>query len=93
MIRFTLLALATLALFLPAGAEECVPTTSEPEIDTGETGFGRYYVDNDVCQFDGCAFSVWVYQESNGIDGLQRNDEMKDDTCGGMIDSDTLASY
>lgn len=37
-----------------------------------------------------CLFSVWVYPEANGIPGLQRADEMRDDTCHGMIDADVL---
>jgi hypothetical protein len=35
-------------------------------------------------------WSTWVYEESNGIDGLQRGDEIVDDTCHGMIASDTI---
>jgi hypothetical protein len=106
----SILTFATLVLLaVPATAEECEPTTSEPEVDTGETAIGRYYVDNDDCQDmsnpvsvlpgggygggGGCLFSVWIYQESNGIDGLQRGDEMKDDTCGGEIEMDTLPFY
>lgn len=34
--------------------------------------------------------TMWIYQESNGIAGLQRSDEVHDDTCGGMIEADTI---
>lgn len=37
-----------------------------------------------------CLFSVWFYYETNGIPGLQRGDEEHDDTCHGMIESDTI---
>ena len=78
--------LVALALFLAgaAWADECEPTTSNPEIEV--LGF---YIDNDVCQPE-CLFSIWIYEESNGIEGLQRSDEVKDDTCGGQIEGDTL---
>lgn len=86
-----LLLLLTLA---PAAGQACTPTTSDPEIDTRETPMGRFYVDNDLCQIEdpphGCLFSIWTYQESNGLDGLQRHDEGHDDTCGGQIESDAL---
>lgn len=41
-----------------------------------------------------CGLSVWTYQESNGVPGLQRGDEVHDGTCGrGWPCSDTLACY
>ena len=83
-----------LILILPLASaswyEGCEPVTSIPEIDTGPTPAGHWYVDHDVCQPE-CPNPTWVYEESNGIDGLQRNDEMVDDTCGGVIASDRLA--
>lgn len=33
---------------------------------------------------------VWIYEESNGIAGLQRFDGPADDTCHGMIAPDTF---
>ena len=47
---------------------------------------GDIYVDNDFCQLDGCAFSLWIYQETNQIDGLQRGDEVENDVsnCTGI---------
>lgn len=85
--------LASLALLLaltaPSLASDCAMTTAEPEVDSklvsGATGSARVYVDGDcdplivTCDF----ISVWIYEETNGIDGLQRRDEVRDDTCGG----------
>lgn len=78
-----------LALAAPSLAEGCVMTTAQPEIDSklisDATGSARIYVDDDcggaliLCDW----ISVWMYEESNGIDGLQRQDEVRDDTCGG----------
>lgn len=60
------------------------------------------YFDNDPCQLQGCVLSFWVYQESNGYPGLQRKDVpsrdddaphapwLKDDTCDGLIQPDTI---
>lgn len=36
-----------------------------------------------------CILSIWSYMESNDIPGLQRGDIAHDDTCGGMIQSDS----
>lgn len=77
-----ILFLALAVLTIPAAAEGCVPTTSRPEVDTGPTPAGRFYVDNDPCHL--CLLSIWIYQESNGMDGLQRWDNVWDDTCGGI---------
>ena len=76
---------------MPAIGAGCEPTSSNPEITTPGCGVSDdacFYVDNDLCQ--PCMFSIWIYQESNGIPGLQRGDEVVDDTCGGAIQSDTI---
>ena len=88
--RTILILLATVALALPVGAEHCTTyTTSDTEVDTGVAeGVPRYYVNNGPCHM--CIFSIWVYEESNAINGLQRGDEIIDDTCHGMIRSDTI---
>ena len=111
-----------LALTVPAGASECVPTTSVTDHDTIVVDSGhdislieRYYV-YDLCNvptvhtdressitifatrvsapvgvtLGECVFSIWTYYETNGIEGLQRGDEMHDDTCGGLIESDSI---
>lgn len=77
--------LLALAFTVPAGAEACVPTTSDPLVDVA----GAVYVDGDrMCCSE--VDALWVYAESNGIPGLQRQDDFVDDTCGGRIPSDTL---
>lgn len=84
MFRTFLMLVSIIALALPAGANGCLPTTSTPELDVA-----GFYIENDPCQPE-CMWSFWVYQESNGMDGLQRGDEVKDDTCGGVIEADTI---
>ncbi len=83
-----------LALANPVGADHCTTWSTDPdvELDTNPTGVGpRYYVDNDPVNLPCCPFgSWWVYEESNGIPGLQRSDEERDDTCHGMIRADTI---
>ncbi|HUR70234.1 MAG TPA: hypothetical protein VM370_13400 [Candidatus Thermoplasmatota archaeon] len=37
-----------------------------------------------------CIGYLYVYEESNGIEGLQRQDEVHDDTCGGAIPGDRI---
>lgn len=90
--RYPLVALlVALAVAMPGGAEHCTTwSTSEPEVDISAVSDVTYiaYVDNDLCQPE-CIFSVWLYCESNGIEGLQRGDEVRDDTCHGMIESDS----
>lgn len=86
--RATLFAAAlALALAAPAFASACVMTTTEADFDSDPLGLGltiRYYVDNDDCNATGlCVFSIWIYKEANGVDGLQRQDEVVDDTCSG----------
>ena len=78
----TLLTLSALAVAVPVSAATCATTTSNPEVHQG-----ALYVDNDLCQ-PGCVLSIWIYEESNSIPGLQRQDSGRDDTCGGKIDPD-----
>lgn len=79
----TLFAILTVLMLPIAAADmesEC--QQAEPEVDTGDTPAGRYYVDNEACQPD-CLFSIWVYQESNGQDGLQRCEDWDHESgCG-----------
>lgn len=77
-------------VFAMSGFAAAHPCHADPEVDTGETPVGRYYVDNEFCQPD-CLFSIWVYQESNGEEGLQPHDEFEE--CGSFEDpyeSDTI---
>ena len=80
------LLLVALTLAIPATIAthhaECVMTSSEHELDSGETPAGRFYVDNDPDPDWSILSTLWIYQEANGIDGLQRRDEFVDDTCG-----------
>lgn len=90
--------LAVLALAPVAGAHHCsAPSTSFAIEATG------YYVydaclENAITGDDKAGqecgwwgpWAVWIYQESNGIAGLQRADEMGDDTCHGLIEGDTV---
>ena len=80
----TLLLLAALGVAIPAGlAQNCRPSTSDA------IPMGELYLVNDVCDED-CLVSFYVYEETNGADGLQRGDDIVDDTCAGMIKSDTI---
>lgn len=71
--------------FAAADSEPCWATTAA-ELDTGETPEGRFYVDvfwclpliNAGCARD-LAVSLWHYEESNGIEGLQRHDVERND--------------
>ena len=91
--RSLLVLSVVLALASPVGAEHCTgPQQSEHELTTCVAGmFPCYYVDNDACSPEcGPGLNVWIYEESNGWPGLQRGDEVDDDTCHGMIEPDTV---
>jgi hypothetical protein len=100
-LRVSLLVLLTAAAlaFAPSGAA-CEASSSQPEVDTcnvaglgiDASNGGCVYIDNDVCQPE-CLFSVWIYCESNGMEGLQRGDEVRDDTCNGAFESDVCMSF
>lgn len=85
--RTLLFVLAALALGVPAQAYECVPSNASPELCDGRLCLftngeaQRDYWDDDGCQPD-CLFRLWGYYETNGIPGLQRQDEVEDNTCG-----------
>lgn len=82
--------LMILALMPPAGAEHCTTySTSLPEVTTPTAAGKTYYVDLFLCQICDWWF-LFPYEESNGIEGLQRADDIEDDTCHGMIAPDTL---
>jgi hypothetical protein len=91
-----ILTIAAIALMVPSNAiATCDMALATPELTvpdaSGQAG-GDVYVDNDFCQLDGCSFSLWVYQETNGVAGLQRGDEVENDvdTCtdGTVADTD-----
>lgn len=79
------------ALLPETVAAGCETSTTTPLLDTGETAAGQHYVVADDCSW-WCVtgYMFWVYEESNGIPGLQRGDENVDDTCGGAIRADTV---
>lgn len=83
------------ALLLPglAGAshqsEWCEPRTTEAEVDVEIAG-GRYYVDSVPQQDWPITSAIWIYEESNGVPGLQRRDALQDDTCGHPELGDTI---
>jgi hypothetical protein len=53
-------------------------------------GHHQFYVINDLCQVDLCGWSIWIYEETNGMAGLQRKDDfIGDDTCG-QVAGDTI---
>lgn len=74
----SLLAAATLVIPWFATAGGCEGTTSPAEVAAG-----GFYVDFNNCLGVDCLTTVWIYEESNEIAGLQRADEVVDDTCGG----------
>lgn len=81
--RLVLVALAAAALLPLSAADHCATyTTAQPEV-----ALENHYVDLDACQ-TGCGPSLRIYEESNGIGGLQRGDDVQDDTCHGMISPD-----
>lgn len=91
-----------------AGAVGCAGADEVRGTSGANKGGLRMYFDNDNCQRlpedliaeepEGCIFSIWGYWETNGIDGLQRNDPgldddlttPVDDTCGGAIAADLV---
>lgn len=62
---------------------DCEPTASEP---TAEAEGLAVFVDE--VAGDNYLFSIWVYQESNDLDGIQRDDSytqdqsLTDENCG-----------
>jgi hypothetical protein len=93
-----LLGLAALAILVPAQATAPCYTTSTPTAtipDAANQLGGDLYVNNDLCQTDPvnpCLFSIWIYQETNGLPGEQRGDEVQNDvancTDGTQADTD-----
>lgn len=75
------LTIAAISIALPAGlADPCKVSTSKSTLE-----HGKYYLVAGLT-------SIWVYEESNGMKGLQRGDVLKDDTCQGQVKSDDLVA-
>lgn len=93
--RTSLTLLALVALAFPPALADCTPSTTTPMVTspTCDPAVGGsvpcLYVNNDLCQLD-CIGGFTIYQETNGIPGEQRGDEIADDTCGGMIAPDAI---
>ena len=98
----TFLSLSILfALALPAQAGHCATWTTsaaDATLDASAAEQGTYYVvgvcaivafvtNHLVCGGDG---ATWIYEETNGLPGLQRSDEIADDTCHGLIAGDSI---
>lgn len=73
----------------PEGALATAERLAEdPTRPVGPIFGGGYHGGDDEDGSRSCLFSIWIYYESNGIDGLQRGDSVVDDTCHGMIEAD-----
>lgn len=86
------LAVATLALG-GAVADHCAgPSTTTPILTLHWLGGNGLYVTGDVfcAAADVLMCGYYVYEEANGIAGLQRGDELVDDTCHGSIAPDRI---
>lgn len=58
---------------------------ASPELDTTRVG-GSHYVDVDSeLMPDPFLVSIWIYEETNDISGLQRADTSVDTTCAGHL--------
>lgn len=90
--RALLVTVAIGAFAFPATADHCETWSTST---SGAWGVfleaGPYYAFTDCWTYDPqCNPSFWVYEETNGIRGLQRGDETVDDACHGQIRSDTI---
>lgn len=83
--KFLVAFIAMVTLALPVNAAEQCTTYKTSNADLAADD---YYVIADVCDSP-CRNAVFVYEETNGFGGLQRDDVNVDDTCG-QIPSDTL---
>lgn len=88
--RRILTTLITAALLLLASAANA-DDACETDEDATPIGLGdrTFYVINDICQpvvgSGECLFSLWVYEETNGQPGLQRDDEFGEHCEGDTI--------
>ena len=80
-----LIAAALVALMVPFVAADGCQMGNSPYIVTA----GGYYLIDDFCHGPACIGFITIYQESNGAVELQRGDEVRDDTCGGLFTPDT----
>lgn len=87
-VALMMLLVATASAAQPA-AEKCKPTTSVPSHTLPAADGKVRYVEHDECPR--CTLVYYVYEESNSMPGLQRQDVGHDDTCKGLIKPDTVA--
>jgi hypothetical protein len=91
--RVVLLCVAVIVLSVPAHAHPCVTWSTSESITGGVVlSVGSAYVlvgREGPCDPE-CMHTFWIYEEANGIEGLQRGDEIVDDTCHGMIAPDRV---
>lgn len=70
-------AIVPTSTFADHESSDCEITTSEPDVEAGGIAIFVDYIEPSG------AYSVWIYQESNGIDGIQRADSVgEDELCG-----------
>ena len=94
----TLLFVVACAFFVatPAAAIRCLPTQSSADTTLQAQGATLYVIAPDDCPDvntgDGITpFSCvnsYIYRETNGLKGLQRLDDQRDDTCGAAWPAD-----
>lgn len=92
------LAVLAVALSITASAQSAACPSSDPDaqvrvwttVGSGQADTWSFYIVTEMCDASGCLAGTWVYRETNGYDGLQRLDELRDDTCGGLLEPDTL---
>ena len=88
-----LLLLAALTPVAPALHTSCVPGTSIPTLTLGSGSrysFTIYVAVDDPMGQEVFVPLPWIYAESNGRDGLQRQDDWRDDSCSGEYAPDML---
>ena len=90
---------AILALQSAVATTTCTVPTSTPTLQvdrltesgvtlgSGVSRSATYYLFMDDCDGD-CLPLPFIYQETNGVKGLQRQDYARDDTCGGFVPAD-----
>lgn len=90
LLGLALVLLVAAAPVAPAVHTGCVPGSS---VATLTLGSGSRYSSTVYVAIDADEATVplpWIYMESNGRDGLQRQDDWRDDSCGGEYAPDHL---
>lgn len=98
MLRLATVVIVFVLAAMPVGANHCTSySTSRSDLDVDLIA-DHYYVVVDCamivspCPGPGPSGPVlmWVYEESNNITGLQRDDGLTGDTCHDLIEADTI---